>query len=39
MRKLHKLQNKDAHVNVAWTTVQLFQDLLENVYTGYAAGE
>ena len=39
MRKLHKLQSKDAHINVAWTTVQLFQDLLENVYTGYAAGE
>ena len=39
VRKLHKVQNKGAHWNLAWTTAILFQDLLENVYTGYAAGE
>ena len=39
MRKLHKVQNKDAHFDLAWTTAILFQDLLENIYTGYAAGE
>jgi tetratricopeptide (TPR) repeat protein len=39
VRKLRKVQNKDAHSEFAWKTALLFQDLLENVYTGYAAGE
>jgi hypothetical protein len=39
VRKLHKVQNKDAHAGLAWKTALLFQDLLENVYTGYGAGE
>jgi hypothetical protein len=39
VRKLHKVQNKDAHSEFAWTTAVLFQDLLEKIYTGYAAGE
>jgi hypothetical protein len=39
VRKLHKVQNKDAHAGLAWTTALLFQDLLENVYTGHGAGE
>ncbi|KAN0138675.1 hypothetical protein V8E53_003663, partial [Lactarius tabidus] len=37
VRKLHKVQNKDAHAGLAWTTALLFQDLLENVYTGHGA--
>ena|SRR6266702_3246669 len=38
VRKLHKVQNKDAHPHFAWTTTGLFRDLLENIYTG-SAGE
>ncbi|KAF8261744.1 hypothetical protein EI94DRAFT_1809815 [Lactarius quietus] len=37
VRKLHKIQNKDAHLNFAWTTARLFQDLLENIYTANGA--
>ncbi len=39
VRKLHKAQNKDAHRYFAWTMARLFQDLLENIYTGNGAGE
>ena len=39
VRKLYKVQNKDAHFDLAWKTALLFDDLLENVYTGYAAGK
>jgi hypothetical protein len=38
MRKLEKVQNKDAHPHFAWTMTGLFRDLLENIYTG-SAGE
>ena len=38
VRKLDKVQNKDAHPHFAWTATRLFQDLLENIYTG-SAGE
>ncbi|KAI9436974.1 hypothetical protein H4582DRAFT_1853973 [Lactarius indigo] len=37
VRKLDKVQNKDAHPHFAFTTAGLFQDLLENVYTGNGA--
>ncbi|KAH8984681.1 hypothetical protein EDB92DRAFT_1885663 [Lactarius akahatsu] len=37
VRKLHKVQNKDAHPHFAFTTIDLFQDLLENIYTGGGA--
>ncbi|KAH9172883.1 hypothetical protein EDB89DRAFT_1962838 [Lactarius sanguifluus] len=36
VRKLHKVQNKDAHPQFAWTTTRLFRDLLESIYTGSA---
>ncbi|KAH8984683.1 hypothetical protein EDB92DRAFT_2117026 [Lactarius akahatsu] len=36
VRKLHKVQNKDAHPHFAWTTAGLFRDLLESIYTGSA---
>ncbi|KAH9005748.1 hypothetical protein EDB86DRAFT_2875623 [Lactarius hatsudake] len=34
VRKLHKVQRNGAHPNSAWAMAQLFQDLLENIYTG-----
>ncbi|KAI9453660.1 hypothetical protein BJY52DRAFT_1288007 [Lactarius psammicola] len=37
VRKLHKVQNKGAHPDSAWSTARLFQDLLENIYTGNGA--
>lgn len=38
VRKLHKVQNKDASMRFAWTITGLFRELLENIYTG-SAGE
>lgn len=39
VRKLDKVQYKDAHPHFAFTTAGLFRDLLENIYTGNGIGE
>lgn len=39
VRKLHKLQTKDANPDFYWAMARPFQDLLENIYTGNGAGE
>ena len=38
VRKLHRVQNKDANYHFAWSVTRLFRDLLESIYTG-SAGE
>ena len=39
VRKLDKVQDKDAHPHFAFTTAGLFRDLLESLYTGNGIGE
>ncbi|KAH9971205.1 hypothetical protein BGW80DRAFT_1322645 [Lactifluus volemus] len=34
VQNLHRVQNKHAHLHVAWEMVKPFQDLLERIYSG-----
>jgi len=39
IQKLYRIQNKDVRLDAAWGMMNLFQDLLERVYSGNDAGE
>jgi hypothetical protein len=39
MQKLHRVQNKAAHIRLAYEITNPFQDLLERVYSGNDTGE
>jgi hypothetical protein len=39
LQQLHRVQNKDAHISVAWVITAPFQDLLERIYSGNDTGE
>src|SRR6266850_2866585 len=39
LQQLHRVQNKDAHISVAWVITTPFQDLLERIYSGNDTGE
>jgi hypothetical protein len=39
VRKLDRVQNKDAHPHFAFTLAGLFRDLMESIYTGNGIGE